>query len=77
MQQQQQLVASSSSDVPDGAPGSDTWKRTPWSSDRWAQRFVEDHPRGATTREIAEAMGVSVATVDRDLASALRKLGRD
>lgn len=73
---QAQLV-SSSSDVPDGAPGSDTWKRRPWSSDPWAQRFVREHPRGATTLQIAEAMGVSVATVDRDLVSALRKLGRD
>lgn len=48
----------------------------PWEEDEAAQRFVMEHPWGATLEEIAGAFGVSKERVRQIEHDALRKLER-
>ena len=45
------------------------WDVTPYAEDREAQRFVREHPQGATLEEIAEVLGVTkqhVLNIEKD-----------
>lgn len=49
---------------------------TPWECDAAAQRFVAEHPGGATLDEVGEFFGISRERVRQIEVQALRKLAR-
>lgn len=62
--------------IPEGEPKSWTWEMLPWTDDPWAQRFVEEHPGGATLSEVGGALGITRERVRQIEEVAMRKLRR-
>lgn len=57
-----------------GEIGAWTWHELPWERDRWAQKFVADHPDGARFGEIGEVFGRTGEWAREECEKALAKL---